>query len=242
MPLLRGLCRESDQGSNGSQSQCYEHRRQAYPIASQPCHNDVVRPHVPQQNDLTREAPISDIALVLRAAEFAAHKHRRQRRKGRTKRPYIGHCIEVARLIADVGQVDDANILAAAILHDTLEDTKTTHDELRQEFGPVIDDLVSEVTDDKDLDKSVRKRLQVEHAPNLSPGAKVIKLADKISNVREIGADPPKGWDIERREKYFAWAREVVDAIGRINPGLEQHFDSALEEATRLLAEEAAEG
>jgi guanosine-3',5'-bis(diphosphate) 3'-pyrophosphohydrolase len=190
------------------------------------------------KNELATEAVVSDIVLILKAAEFAAHKHRRQRRKGRTKRPYIGHCVEVARLIAEVGKVDDANILAAAILHDTIEDTKTTHDELRQEFGPVIDDLVNEVTDDKDLDKSVRKRLQVEHAPNLSPGAKLIKLADKISNVREIGADPPKDWDVKRREKYFAWAREVVDAMGRINPGLEQHFDSALEEAARLLAEE----
>jgi guanosine-3',5'-bis(diphosphate) 3'-pyrophosphohydrolase len=194
------------------------------------------------KNELATEAAVSDIVLILKAAEFAAHKHRRQRRKGRTKRPYIGHCIEVARLIAEVGKVDDANILAAAILHDTIEDTKTTHDELRQEFGLIIDDMVNEVTDDKDLDKSVRKRLQVEHAPNLSPGAKLIKLADKISNVREIGADPPKDWDVKRREKYFAWAREVVDAMGRINPGLEQRFDSTLEEATRLLAEEAAAG
>jgi guanosine-3',5'-bis(diphosphate) 3'-pyrophosphohydrolase len=190
------------------------------------------------KNELATEAPVSDIVLILKAAEFAAHKHRRQRRKGRTKRPYIGHCIEVARLIAEVGKVEDGNVLAAAILHDTIEDTKTTRDELRQEFGPVIDDLVSEVTDDKDLDKGVRKRLQVEHAPNLSDGAKVIKLADKISNVREIGADPPKDWDVKRREKYFAWAREVIDAIGRINPGLEQRFDSTLEEAARLLAED----
>jgi guanosine-3',5'-bis(diphosphate) 3'-pyrophosphohydrolase len=183
---------------------------------------------------------ISNVVLVLRAAEFAAHRHRRQRRKGRTKRPYIGHCIEVARLIAEVGKVDDANILAAAILHDVIEDTKTTRGELRKEFGAAIDALVSEVTDDKTLDKDVRKRLQIETAPKLSAGAKVVKLADKISNVREIAADPPLNWDVERRQKYFAWAREVVDAMGRINPGLEQLFDSTLEDATRSLAEEAA--
>ncbi len=134
----------------------------------------------------------------------------------------------------------DANVLAAALLHDTLEDTKTTREELLEAFGPAIDDLVMQVTDDKDLDKAERKRLQVEHAPHLSPGAKLIKLADKISNVREIGDDPPKGWDIERRQKYFGWAREVVDAMGRVNPELEKRFDSTLAESCRLLAEEAA--
>jgi len=187
-----------------------------------------------------REAPISDIALILKAADFAADRHRKQRRKGRKKRPYIGHCTEVAWLIAEVGNVKDANVLAAALLHDTLEDTKTTREELLEAFGPAIDDLVMQVTDDKDLDKGERKRLQVEHAPHLSPGAKLIKLADKISNVREIGDDPPKGWDTERRQKYFGWAREVVDAMGRVNPELEKRFDSTLAESCRLLAEEAA--
>jgi guanosine-3',5'-bis(diphosphate) 3'-pyrophosphohydrolase len=136
--------------------------------------------------------------------------------------------------------VEDANILAAALLHDTLEDTKTTRDEVREAFGPAIEDLVSQVTDDKDLDKDERKKLQVKHAPHLSPGAKLIKLADKTSNVREIGVDPPKGWDFERRQKYFGWARQVVDALGQVNPEMEKRFDRTLEESTRLLAEEAA--
>ena len=188
-----------------------------------------------------KEVPISDIALILKAADFAADRHRKQRRKGRKKRPYIGHCTEVAWLIAEVGKVDDANVLAAAILHDTLEDTKTEPEEIVEAFGPAIHDLVIQVTDDKRLDKDERKKLQVEHAPHLSPGAKVIKLADKISNVREIGEDPPKGWDIVRRQKYFGWAREVVDAMGRVNPALEKRFDETLEESCRLLAEEAAE-
>lgn len=192
--------------------------------------------------DPFQEAVISDIALVLRAAEFAAYKHRKQRRKGRSKRPYIGHCIEVALLIAEVGKIEDADVLAAALLHDTVEDTKTTRDEIRQEFGASVDELVYEVTDDKSLDRAEQKELQVTHAPHLSAGAKIIKLADKISNVREIGTDAPKGWDFKRREKYFAWARRVVDAIGRVNPELEQRFDSTFEESTRLLAEEAAEG
>ena len=188
-----------------------------------------------------KESPISNVALVLRAAEFAAHKHRNQRRKGATQRPYIGHCIEVARLVADVGKVDDANVLAAALLHDTVEDTDTTREELRELFGAVIDDLVAEVTDDKTLDSKVRKDAQVTHAPHLTDGAKVIKLADKISNVREIGVDPPEIWTIERRQEYFAWAARVVAAIGSINPELERLFASTLETSTRILAAQTSE-
>jgi len=184
---------------------------------------------------ILQEAPISDIALVLRAAEFAAHKHRGQRRKGYNERPYVGHCIEVAALIANVGRVDDANVLAAALLHDTVEDTDTTRDELVQEFGAEIDSHVAEVTDDKSLDSDVRKELQVTHAPHLSRGAKLIKLGDKISNVREIGEDPPKQWSEERRRKYFDWAKRVVDAIGPVNPELEEYFARTFEKSMRRL-------
>ncbi|MGK2960934.1 MAG: HD domain-containing protein [Gemmatimonadaceae bacterium] len=187
------------------------------------------------------EALISDIALVLRAAEFAAHKHRNQQRKGASHRPYIGHCIEVARIIAEVGKVDDAYVLAAALLHDTVEDTDTAREELRAEFGPVIDDLVAEVTDDKLLTSQMRKDAQVSHAPHLSAGAKVIKLADKISNVREIGVDPPETWDVERRKEYFAWAGRVVTAIGSINPELQGLFASTLKTSTRILAAQTVE-
>src|SRR6476469_1045715 len=131
------------------------------------CHNQSYA----SADTLFQEVPISDIALVLRAAEFAAHKHRGQRRKGYSERPYVGHCIEVAALIANVGGVDDANVLAAALLHDTVEDTDTTREELVKEFGAVIDGYVAEVTDDKGLDSDVRKELQVKHAPHLSRGA-----------------------------------------------------------------------
>lgn len=177
--------------------------------------------------------PISDVALILRAAEYAADKHRKQRRKGRKKRPYIGHCIEVAALIANVGKVDDANILAAAMLHDVVEDTKITREEIAREFGPEIDALVAEVTDDKTLDKKKRKQLQIEHAPHLSYGAKIIKIADKISNVREIGVDPPKDWDVERRLEYFIWSKRVVDAIGDVNPELQERFAREVVSASR---------
>ena len=188
-----------------------------------------------------KEALISDVALVLRATEFAADKHRKQRRKGATQRPYVGHCIEVARLIAEVGKVADENVLAAALLHDTVEDTDTTREELREQFGAVIDDMVAEVTDDKSLDSEVRKAAQIAHAPHLTDGAKVIKLADKICNVREIGVDPPENWSIARRQEYFDWSAQVVDAIGRVNPELERLFASTLETSTRILVAQTAE-
>jgi GTP diphosphokinase / guanosine-3',5'-bis(diphosphate) 3'-diphosphatase len=141
----------------------------------------------------------------------------------------------VAELIANVGKVDDANVLAAALLHDTVEDTKTTRAELVENFGAEIDALVAEVTDDKALDKDERKELQVEHAPHLSQGAKLIKIADKISNVREIAADPPKGWSEDRQRKYFEWAQRVVAAMGSVNPALEEMFARTVEESSRTL-------
>ncbi len=137
--------------------------------------------------------------------------------------------------------MEDPNVLAAALLHDTVEDTDTTREELREEFGAVIDDLVAEVTDDKTLDSPVRKDAQVAHAPHLSDGAKVIKLADKISNVREIGVDPPEAWTLERRQEYFAWAARVVAAIGHVNPGLQDLFATTLETSSRILAAQTAE-
>jgi guanosine-3',5'-bis(diphosphate) 3'-pyrophosphohydrolase len=173
--------------------------------------------------------------LVLRAAEFAADKHREEKRKGQTGRPYIGHCIEVAELIANDGKVDDATVLAAALLHDTVEDTKTTRTELVEKFGAEIDAFVAEVTDDKSLEKDDRKEMQVQHAPHLSYGAKLIKLADKISNVREIGADPPKGWDKKRRREYFEWATRVVMAMGSVNQPLEEMFARTVEQSSLTL-------
>jgi guanosine-3',5'-bis(diphosphate) 3'-pyrophosphohydrolase len=146
----------------------------------------------------------------------------------------------VARLLAEVGKCEDAEILAAALLHDTVEDTDTTHEELKAEFGDAVDEMVGEVTDDKEIESPTRKALQIQHAPFLSAGAKLIKIADKISNVREIGVDSPRDWNIERRREYFAWAREVVDATGRPNPMLSAFFDSTLEESVRLLAVEEA--
>ena len=133
---------------------------------------------------------MSDIKLILRAAAFAARKHRDQRRKDAEASPYINHPLELARVLAEVGEVTDSATLCAALLHDTIEDTDATQEELAREFGAEIAALVVEVTDDKSLAKAERKRQQVEHAAHLSPKAKLVKLADKISNLSDVATRP----------------------------------------------------
>ena len=151
--------------------------------------------------------------LILKACEFAADKHRSQRRKDQARTPYINHPLAVARVLANEGGVKDAEILAAAILHDTLEDTETTLKELEREFGARIAGLVAEVTDNKSLPKKLRKQLQIDRAPHKSRGAALIKTADKICNLRDLGQLPPTHWTVERKGKYIEWARDVVRAL-----------------------------
>lgn len=170
---------------------------------------------------------------LLRAIEFAAHKHRDQRRKGVDASPYINHPIQVAGLIASEAAVEDLVTLIAAVLHDTVEDTDTSLDELESEFGREIRDLVAEVTDDKSLEKAERKRLQVVHAPQLSDRARLIKLADKICNVRDIGYSPPVQWSNERRLQYFDWAVQVVNGCRSVSASLANLFDAAVAESRR---------
>jgi guanosine-3',5'-bis(diphosphate) 3'-pyrophosphohydrolase len=167
------------------------------------------------------------LGLVLRAAVFAAEKHRGQVRKGADATPYIHHPIAVAQTLAEEGEVTDPELIAAALLHDTIEDTLTVHDDLVEAFGDRVANLVAELTDDKRLPKAERKRQQVEHAPHLSDGAKQVKLADKLCNVREIIASPPTTWSSERRADYFDWSKTVVDQIRGANRMLEQRFDEA---------------
>jgi guanosine-3',5'-bis(diphosphate) 3'-pyrophosphohydrolase len=176
------------------------------------------------------------LARLLAAAHFAAEKHRTQRRKDGDESPYINHPIEVAELLARVGGVRDVEVLAAAVLHDTVEDTETSPAELEAAFGARVRALVAEVTDDKKLDKQARKQLQIEHAPHLSRDAQQIKLADKTSNVREIAESPPAGWSLERRLEYLDWADAVVDGCRGANPALERHFDRIVAEARDTLA------
>ena len=170
---------------------------------------------------------MSDTTLILRAAAFAARKHRDQRRKDAEASPYINHPLELARVLAEVGGVTDAATLCAALLHDTVEDTDTTFDELQREFGAEIAALVAEVTDDKSLPKTERKRLQIDHATSLSPAAKRVKLADKICNLTDVATSPPVGWSLERRREYFVWAKAVIDRLRGIDARLEAAFDAA---------------
>jgi guanosine-3',5'-bis(diphosphate) 3'-pyrophosphohydrolase len=172
-----------------------------------------------------------ELALLLKALAFAAHKHREQRRKDAEASPYINHPIALADVLVNEGGVTDVEVICAALLHDTVEDTATTHEELLDAFGSRIARIVAEVTDDQRLPKAERKRLQVEHAPHISREAKLVKLADKLCNLRDVAERPPAGWDLRRRREYFEWAKQVIDGL-RGTPGeelrrLEAAFDAA---------------
>ena len=176
-----------------------------------------------------------EVKRLLEAAGFAARKHTGQKRKGKDEEPYINHPLEVANLLVSVGGVDDIEVLAAGLLHDTIEDTGTTKEEIESKFGARTADMVVELTDDKSLPKAERKRLQIEHAPHLSNGAKLVKLADKISNITDILERPPSDWDDDRRRKYIDWGVSVVAGLRGTNDALEQHFDRLVERARREL-------
>jgi GTP diphosphokinase / guanosine-3',5'-bis(diphosphate) 3'-diphosphatase len=168
---------------------------------------------------------IDTLSLLLRALAFAAHKHKSQRRKDAVASPYINHPIALAGILCDEGDVDDPVALAAALLHDTIEDTETSYEELRGHFGDEIAEVVAEVTDTKWLKKRSRKRLQISKAANASKAAKLVKLADKIANLRDIISSPPADWTIERKREYFDWAKAVVDQTRGANLKLERRFD-----------------
>lgn len=174
-------------------------------------------------------------SLLLDALAFAADRHRSQKRKGADGYPYINHTIAVAHVLSAEGGVEDPSILAAAFLHDTVEDTPTSLEELGERFGPAIRDLVQELTDDKSLPKERRKELQVQHAPHASPAAKQLKIADKIANIRDLTDAPPADWTMDRKREYVAWAERVVRGCRGVNPRLDAAFDAAVARATSLL-------
>jgi guanosine-3',5'-bis(diphosphate) 3'-pyrophosphohydrolase len=170
---------------------------------------------------------MDDVLRLIRAIDFAAAKHRNQRRKDEEASPYINHPIALTQVLKVEAEVSDIDVLCAALLHDTIEDTETTPEELRREFGPRVAGIVAEVSDDTSLPKTERKRLQVEHAPHLTREAKLVKLADKICNLRDMLDAPPAKWDLARRKEYFDWAKEVVDNLRGTHPRLETLFDEA---------------
>ena len=179
---------------------------------------------------------MNDIELLTRAYHFAALAHVDQRRKGEAAEPYMNHLTEVAELVAQATNGEAIEIVVAAILHDTIEDTETTVEDLRAAFGPRVADLVMEVTDDKSLPSSERKSLQVEHAAHASAGAQIIKIADKTANLRSLVASPPPNWSKVRRDEYVAWAGRVVEGCRGANRWLAVQFDAAVEALTKPTA------
>ena len=173
--------------------------------------------------------------LILKAAQFAAEQHRDQRRKDIHASPYIIHPISVALAISQIGGVDDPEILAAALLHDTLEDTKTEPEDLEAEFGKKVCEYVLDVTDDKTLEKDERKSRQIEHAKKISKGAALIKLGDKISNVTDVINNPPVDWDINRRKEYLDWAEKVIENCPKVNDRMENKFQEIIKQGREAL-------
>ncbi|KAM6181035.1 LOW QUALITY PROTEIN: guanosine-3',5'-bis(diphosphate) 3'-pyrophosphohydrolase MESH1 [Erethizon dorsatum] len=192
----------------------------------------------------------SEVAQLLEAADFAARKHRQQRRKDPEGTPYINHPIggragpranlvapegwwgpgSVARILTHEAGITDIVVLQAALLHDTVEDTDTTLDEVELHFGTQVRRLVEEVTDDKTLPKLERKRQQVEQAPHSSPGAKLVKLADKLYNLRDLNRCTPAGWSEHRVQEYFEWAAQVVKGLQGTNQQLEEALKQLFKE------------
>lgn len=177
------------------------------------------------KNQTLENSSIATSANFIRALDFAAKKHRTQRRKDSDQTPYINHPIAVARILRVEASVSDEVVLVAALLHDTVEDTRTTFEEIEQQFGKPVSEVVAEVTDDKSLPKAERKQRQIDHAAGLSDRAKLVKLADKTANLRDVVASPPEGWSAARIDDYIEWGKAVVDQIRGTHAKLESLFD-----------------
>lgn len=176
---------------------------------------------------------MNTLVTVLKAADAAARWHAPQRRKGAAQEPYINHLIEVTMLVAEATEGKDPNLIMAALLHDAIEDQGVTRAEIVERFGEDVANLVAEVTDDKSLEKLERKRLQIVNAPKKTQRAKLLKLADKTSNLRSLAASPPASWSEQRRTEYVAWTRQIVAALEDVAPSLEQQFVLAATDAER---------
>jgi guanosine-3',5'-bis(diphosphate) 3'-pyrophosphohydrolase len=184
---------------------------------------------------------LKQITTLLRTLHYAADKHRDQRRKDLDASPYINHPIEVAELLTRLGEISDLVTIQAALLHDTVEDTEATLEDLERHFGPEVRAVVEEVSDDKSLEKAERKRLQVEHAAGLSTRAKLVKLCDKICNVTDITHHPPQGWPLERRRDYLDWTEQVVAGLRGTSEPLEQLYDKTLAHGRQVLEAEGGD-
>jgi (p)ppGpp synthase/HD superfamily hydrolase len=197
--------------------------------------NDFEKSSDRQATNLALGSDGGTIPPILKALRFAAERHSRQRRKDRDASPYVNHLIDIAHILCCVAGVTDLVTLQGAILHDTIEDTFTTPDELQDVFGREVRLLVEEVTDDKRLPKAERKQLQILHAHRLSIPAKLIKIADKISNVRDVTHAPPTDWTVKRRREYLDWTEQVVAGCRGCNKVLEALYENTLELGRQIL-------
>ncbi len=175
------------------------------------------------------------ILQVTQAMDFAANAHAHQRRKGSQSEPYVNHVTDVARILAEATGGEDIVLIIAALLHDTIEDQEVSHEQISGLFGIEVADLVQEVTDNMSIRKLERKLLQVANASRKSPRAKMLRIADKISNLNSILNDPPTHWDLNRKREYFEWAKQVVDGCRGVNAKLEALFDGTYQRRHELL-------
>lgn len=180
----------------------------------------------------------SSVSLFIHALAFAAEKHKNQRRKD-SGYPYINHPIQLVEVLSQEGQIHDVDVWCVALLHDTIEDTATTHTELVEHFGQTIADLVLELTDDKSLPKATRKQLQIQNAPHKSHKAKLVGLADKICNLRDLLLHPPKDWSQQRLREYAVWAQQVIVGMTGTHLGLECLCSNLIEQGLQQWTDSA---
>lgn len=176
------------------------------------------------------------LVQIMKAADDAARWHVTQRRKGVAQEPYVNHLLEVASLVTAATEGREPDLVIAALLHDAIEDQGVAIEVIHRKYGQKVAGIVMEVTDDKSLPKAERKRLQVESAGHKSREAKLIKLADKTSNLRTIASSPAADWSVERRLEYVQWARNVVAQVRGVSPWLEQEFDDAAKHAEKSIS------
>jgi guanosine-3',5'-bis(diphosphate) 3'-pyrophosphohydrolase len=182
---------------------------------------------------------MTDLTKIARAYTFAAEKHTHQVRKGEAREPYINHPCDVAYNVARI-RPDDVNLICAAVLHDTIEDTDTEYEDILQLFGEDVANLVAEVTDNKALPKAERKQAQVDSAPHKSDRAKILKLCDKASNLGAMAMSPPANWDENRRKEYLGWGLKVAAGLKGVDSLADKHFDAAVELCAERLGISAA--
>lgn len=173
------------------------------------------------------------LPVLLAAVEYAARAHAGQTRKGAAAEPYVTHVVDVARRLAEVAP-ENETLLVAAVLHDVVEDTDLTETAVAGRFGAAVAALVMEVTDDATLPTAERKRRQVVEAPGLSRSAKLLKLADKTSNLVALAESPPP-WPEDRLREYLRWAEQVVAGLCGTEARLEAAFDAAAGRVRSLL-------